>query len=89
MTERKKRDKIPKDFGTPEIAGEFWDSHDSMDYADQFEDAKVEIDLKKRHYIVELEAGAAERLEVLAREEGVTARQLASELLGKGLAEKP
>lgn len=50
MTERRKRDEIPEDFGTPEAAGEFWDTHDSIDYENLFEDAEVEVDLKKRHY---------------------------------------
>lgn len=50
MTERNGFDEIPEDFGTPEAAGELWDTHDSMDYEDLFEDVKVEVDFKKRQY---------------------------------------
>ena len=89
MAEKRGRDRIPEDFGTPEAAGEFWDSHDSTDYEDQFEDVEIEIDLKKRYYIVELKATVAEQLRLRAREEGVSTRYLAGDLLERELLGKP
>jgi hypothetical protein len=89
MAEEKRRDEIPEDFGTPEAAGEFWDTHDSTDYEDLFEDVEVEVDLKKRCYIVELDATTAEQLKKQAQKEGMTARQLAGELIEKELTRTP
>jgi hypothetical protein len=42
---QKKIEEIPEEFGTYEKAGEFWDSHDSMDYSDFLEDVEIEINL--------------------------------------------
>jgi hypothetical protein len=89
MAEEKRRDEIPEDFETPEAAGEFWDTHDSTDYEDLFEDVEVEVDLKKRFYIVELDATTAEQLKKRAQKEGMTARQLAGELLERELTGTP
>ena len=50
---------------------------------------EIEIDLKKRYYIVELKATVAEQLRLRAREEGVSTRYLAGDLLERELLGKP
>jgi hypothetical protein len=41
-TGRPKRDPLPKEFGSLEEAGEFWDTHDSTDYEEYMKEVRVE-----------------------------------------------
>jgi len=76
---------MPDEFKTLEEAAEFWDTHDSTDYADVLEDVKVEVDLQKKHYLIEIDKNSAQLLQEHAREKGVSASNLASEILEKQL----
>jgi hypothetical protein len=44
----KRRDPLPEHFSSLEEAGEFWDTHDSSDYEEYFEDVECVFDIKKR-----------------------------------------
>ncbi|MDW7775568.1 MAG: CopG family antitoxin [Methanosarcinales archaeon] len=81
----RKSKKMPDEFKTLEEAAEFWDTHDSTDYADVLEDVKVEVDLQKKHYLIEIDKNSAQLLQEHAREKGVSASNLASEILEKQL----
>ena len=83
----KKVKKIPEEFKTYEEAAEFWDTHNSADYLDEFEDVEIKVDIQKRHYVIELDSRTAELLQELARKKGVSVNYLANELLQGQLAE--
>lgn len=49
----KKVDPIPAEFSSYEEAAEFWDTHDTTDYPENFETVSVESNLRRRHYEVD------------------------------------
>ena len=83
----KKLKKIPDEFKTYEEAADFWDTHDSTDYLDNLEEIEVEVDIQKKHYLLEVDMQIAEILQESARKKGISASSLANELLYKQLAE--
>ncbi len=83
----KKLEKIPEEFKTYEEAADFWDTHDSTDYLDNLEEIEVEVDVQKRHFLLEVDMKIAEKLQESARKKGISASSLANELLYKQLAE--
>ncbi|HEY9204730.1 MAG TPA: CopG family antitoxin [Candidatus Methanoperedens sp.] len=83
----KKIKKIPEEFKTYEEAAEFWDTHDSIDFLDELEEVEMKIDIKKRHYLIEVDMNTAELLQESARKRGVPVSSLANEILQKQLAE--
>ncbi|HGJ66141.1 TPA: ribbon-helix-helix protein, CopG family [bacterium] len=82
---KRKIEEIPAEFATYEEAGEFWDSHDSMDYADFLEDAEIEFNLHKRHYLIEIKEETAEKLQKIIKEKGISTSEFLEELLEKQL----
>ena len=83
----KKLKKIPEEFKTYEEAADFWDTHDSTDYLDNLVEIEVEVDIQKKHYLLEVDMQIAEILQESARKKGISASSLANELLYKQLAE--
>jgi hypothetical protein len=47
-------DPIPEEFASYEEAAEFWDTHDTSDYSDEFETVAVEAELKRRRRETEI-----------------------------------
>ena len=82
---KRKIDEIPEEFKTYEEAGEFWDSHDSMDYVNFLEDAEIEVNLQKRHYLIEIKEETAKKLQKITKEKGISASEFVEELLQKQL----
>ena len=41
---------IPEEFSSYEAAAEFWDTHDTTDYLDDFETVSLETELQQRHF---------------------------------------
>ena len=57
MTDKQKViDPIPEEFASYEEAAEFWDTHDTTDYLDNFETVSVQAELKSRRFEVEIDA---------------------------------
>ncbi|MBU4077949.1 MAG: BrnA antitoxin family protein [Euryarchaeota archaeon] len=83
----KKLKKIPEEFKTYEEAADFWDTHDSTDYLNNLEEIEMEVDVQKRHFLLEVDMQIAKRLQESARKKGISASSLANELLYKQLAE--
>ena len=81
----KKLEKIPEEFKTYEEAADFWDTHDSTDYLDNLEEIEVDIDVQKKHYLLEVDMQIAEKIQESARKKGISASSLANELLYKQL----
>ena len=51
----KPRDLLPETFASEEEAGEFWDAHSTADYEEYLEPVEMTIDIRTRHYLVELD----------------------------------
>jgi hypothetical protein len=48
-------DSIPEEFSNYEEAAEFWDTHDTTDYPEAFQDIEVKAKFRKRHYELEVD----------------------------------
>jgi predicted HicB family RNase H-like nuclease len=81
-------DPIPDEFASYEELGEFWDTHDTMDYPDAFarEGVEVQANLTRRRYEVEVEEDLRPELRERARQAGISVAQLVSDLLRRQLA---
>ena len=82
----KQIDPIPENFSSLEEAGEFWDTHDTMDYPDAFQTVEATAELRNRYYEVEIDMTVAQALRDKARQRGITTSDLATELLRQQLA---
>jgi len=78
-------DPIPDEFSSYEEAAEFWDSHDTTDYLDEFVTVEAETEFRTRYYEIEIEGEVAKILEKRAKDLGVSKRRLASDLLRERL----
>ncbi len=82
MTDKQKViDPIPAEFASYEEAAEFWDTHDTTDYLDNFETVSVQTELKNRRYEVEIDADLMPVLSKQAHTRGVKVSNLVSDLL--------
>ena len=75
----------PANFESYEAAAEFWDTHDTMDYLDEFRTVEVNTELRARHFEVEIDENVAKALQIQAKEKGVKISDLASSLLRQQL----
>jgi len=73
---KKKRDPLPEEFGSPEEAGEFWDTHDSADYEEYMKEAHFEVDLKRRSHEVRISDQLLREVRKIARQQGVATETL-------------
>lgn len=78
-------DLLPEEFASYEAAAEFWDAHDTTDYAEEFETVKAEVNLKRRRYEIEIDADLMHALTEQAHKRGVTVKNVASEMLREKL----
>jgi hypothetical protein len=86
MRKRKQNvDPIPEDFESYEAAADFWDTHDTADYLDEFETVALHTEFRRRRYEIEVDDDVIIVLKQLAHERGVPLSALASELLRKQL----
>ena len=85
MTE-KHIDPIPETFSSLEEAGEFWDTHDTMDYPDAFQTVEVTTERRNRYFEVEIDMTVAQALRDKVRQQGVSANDLATKFIRQQLA---
>ena len=78
-------DPTPENFKSYEEAAEFWDTHDTTDYLDEFRTVEVTSELRARHFEVEIEEDVLKALQDKAKQQGVSIGHLASELLREQL----
>ncbi len=81
----KKVEPIPREFDSYDQAGEFWDTHDTTDYADGFTDVDVRVELKGRRFEIEIDEDVMDLLRTKARSARTGPGRLASRLLRKEL----
>ncbi len=78
-------DPIPEEFSSYEAAAEFWDTHDTTDYLDDFETVTLEAELQQRHFEVEIDEDIMEILSQQAQKKGVAISQLVNDVLREKL----
>lgn len=76
---------IPEEFSSYEEAADFWDSHDTTDYLDEFETVSVDAELQQRRFEVEIEENLMKVLARQAQQQGVGVNQLVNNVLRKTL----
>jgi hypothetical protein len=57
------RDPLPEHFASLEVAGEFWDMHDSTGYEDYMQDVDCTVEIKKRTYLISLDSELHHKME--------------------------
>ena len=77
VKEERKKSRIPE-FKTIEEEAEFWDTHDTTDYEDEFKPVKVRFaDKLFDRVTIPVDADTLARLDTIAREEELNATALA------------
>jgi hypothetical protein len=76
VSDKRKRDPIPKHLKSVEEAAEFWDTHDLGDYWDLTQEAHFEVDIQQRVFLTALEPELAKRLTIVAHRQGVSTETL-------------
>ena len=82
----KQRDPLPETFASEEEAGEFWDTHSTIDYEEYLEPVDMTIDIKKRHYIIEIDQDSFMALFHYSTKVNTPVKTLASSILKEKLA---
>jgi hypothetical protein len=73
---KKVREPIPKHFESLDKAGQFWDTHDLVDYWDVTRPVEFEVDVRRRVFLASLEPHLAEKLTAVARTQGISTETL-------------
>lgn len=79
-------DLIPEEFESYEAAAEFWDAHDTTDYAGEFETVEAEVQFKRRRFEVEIDADLMPALTEQAHKRGTAVKNVVSDLLREKLS---
>ena len=81
-----KVDLLPDEFRSEDEAAEFWDTHNITDYEQFLEPADLDVDIKRRHFEIEVDEESFVALQDSARKQRKPVKQLASEILKQKLA---
>lgn len=79
-------DPLPDSFATEEEAGEFWDSHSTMDYIEYLEPVDDVIEIRERIFEVRVEEDVFLRLQQEARTIHQSVPEVVNQILRKTLA---
>lgn len=83
--DKKQIESTPENFDSYEEAAEFWDTHDTTDYLDEFITVEIPTAFRARHFEVEIAEDVVKVLQTKARQQGVSIGDLASDLLRQQL----
>ena len=84
MSKKGKRvDPVPDEFSTYEEAADFWDSHDTTDYLEVFQDVRIDAEFRRRRYQVEVDEEVIKALREQAQKLGISVDFLANDILHK------
>ena len=81
----KKIDPLPKEFASEEEAEEFWSTNSITDYEEFLEPEDLEVNLKRRHFEIEIDEQSFMALCASAKKRQKPMKQLASEILKEKL----
>lgn len=84
---KKRPEATPKEFRDYDEAADFWDTHDTTGYLDEFRTVDLTGELRVRHFEVEIEEDVIKALQRKAKEQGRSLSDLASALLRQKLNE--
>jgi hypothetical protein len=76
----RKKDLIPESFGSPEKAGEFWDTHSLADYEDQTKIVEVDFQITKKTRYISIPEDVYKKLTVQANRKHRSVREMVLEL---------
>ncbi len=82
----KTKDILPENFETEAEAGEFWDMHSTMDYAEYLELSEDTIKIKKRVFEIQIEEEVFNKLQQEATNSAKSVPEIANRILRKNLA---
>jgi len=77
---------LPESFETEEAAGEFWDTHSTMDYQQYFEPTDDTIEITERVFEVEVAEDMFNKLREQAASQHQPVPKIVDEILRKELA---
>ena len=83
---QRKVDPLPQEFRSEDEAAEFWDTHSITDYEEFLEPADLDVDIKRRHFEIEVDEESFVALRDSAKKQRKPVKQLASEILKQKLA---
>jgi len=78
-------DPLPEKFRSEDEAAEFWDTHSITDYEQYLEPADLEINIKRRHFEIEVDEESFTALRNSARKQHKPVKQIASQILKQNL----
>ncbi len=78
-------DRLPDTFASEEEAGEFWDTHSTSDYEEYLEPVEMTIDIKRRHFEIEIDRETFFALNAYAKKINKPVKNLASSILKEKL----
>lgn len=84
-SKKKVIDPLPDSFATEEEAGEFWDTHSTMDYAEFFVPADHEIKIEERVYEVHVAEDVFQKLQQEAKSRHQSVPKTVDQILRKEL----
>lgn len=88
MHERNKPEEVPEEFSTVKEAGVFWDTHSTADHEEIFEAVDLEMAEPPRHgKRIILAADLAEKIDEVAKDQGVSTETLVNLWLQEKLAQ--
>ena len=67
---------MPEQFGSPEEAGKFWDTHSGADYEDYMKEVYFEVDLKRRVHEVRVAEEVLREVRKIADQQGLDTETL-------------
>lgn len=79
-------DPLPDEFKSEEEAAQFWDTHSISDYEESLEPVDIEVEIKRRHFEIEVDEQSFLALRNNAEEQHKPVKQLASEIIKRELA---
>ena len=78
-------DPLPNAFTSEEEAGEFWDTHSTSDYEEYLEPVDMMVDIKRRHFEIEIDRESFLALNLYAKKIKKSVKKIASKILKENL----
>jgi hypothetical protein len=82
---KRKIDELPDEFASEDDAAEFWSTHSVTDYEDLLEPVDLDVDVRRRHFEIEMDEETFLALRASARKHRKPVKQIASEILKEKL----
>ena len=84
--EHKVCEPLPEAFASEDEAGEFWDTHSTSDYEEYLESVDAIIDIKQRHFEIEVDRETFLALNAYASKVNKPVKNLASSIIRENIA---